>query len=286
MRKFWLKSGGTEKSLQSDELFFYAPAGLGFSTEREYFSVENGFWTVGDEKDTQVEISGTLVFRKNPYTAYREFVDFVAQAKQLELVYCPCGAEKYYLDVCIDMMEKSELQVGVLEIPVQIHGISPWHTQNQMKIVTEHREKNDIKRYGYRYPCRYTLTGTPGKTEFLVRGHFDGSLELTAPGPLTAPVFTVRNKATKEVCGLLDLSSVSIAAGETLHYSTLANRAGIWKTDANGIKTDIIDAAELTPGVPLFMHIPPNTTVTAELAAGNASDTSFSLTVYEYWKTR
>lgn len=286
MRKFWLKDGGTEYSLQSDKLFFYAPTGLGISTEREYLSVENGFWIASGEKEAQVEIAGTLIFRKDPYKTYQEIADFIGNATCLELVYCPYGTEKYYLDISIDMMEKSELRIGVLEVPVQIHGISPWHTRNQMKIVTEQNVKNDIKRYGYRYPCRYTLTGTPGKTEFFVSGQFGGRIELKAPGPLTAPVFTVKDKATKEVYGLLDLSSISIARGETLYYSTLVDNAGIWKMDANEEKTDLTDAAELNPGIPLFMVIPSNRTVTAELAAGNASDTSFSLTVYEYWKTR
>lgn len=286
MRKFWLKDGGTEHSMQSDELFFYAPTGLGFSTERDYSPVDDGFWAPTGGNAGQKEIAGTLVFRKNAYQKYREIVDFVTQAKALQIVYCPFGTQKYYMDVCMDLMEKSEISIGVLEVPVQIRGTSPWRSSNQMHIVSTGHSGGNIKRYGYRYPYHYSLTGVSGTAKFRIAGHFDGSIELRAAGPLTAPTFSVKNADTEEEYGWVDLSSISIAKDETLHYSSLVNNAGIWKTSGEEGKTDLIDSVELVPGIPLFMRIPTETWVIAELVSESSADTAFDLTVYEYWKTR
>lgn len=285
MRKFWLKDGGTEHSLQSDELFFYAPAGLGLSMDRQYENVEDGFWAVTSGQTGQAEVTGTLVFRKNAYEKYREIADFIAGADALQLVYCPYGAQKYYMDICVDMMEKSEIAVGVLEVPVQIHGTSPWRLSSQMRVISSEEAETGVKRYGYSYPHHYSLTGIPGRVKFKIAGHFAGGVELNVRGPLTAPVFTVKNADTGEVCGKVDLSSASIAADETLRYSSLANSAGIWK-EKGTVKTDMVDSAELIAGQPLFMRIPVDTWLIAELSSENSADTVFEMTVHEYWRTR
>ncbi len=285
MRKFWLKDGGTEHSLQSEELFFYAPEGLGFAVGREYDDVENGFFAAGDGRMAQVEITGTLVFLKNAYEKYREIADFIVRAEHLQIVYCPYGTQKYYMDAHIDLMDKSEMRVGVLEAPIRICGLSPWRSKNQMRVVSSTETGTGIKRYGYRYPHRYNLTGSSGMARFQIAGHFEGGVEMRASGPLSAPVFTVKNADTGELYGKVDLSSASIGANEILQYSSLVNNAGIWR-EQNGRRNDLIDSVELIAGIPLFMRIPVDTWVVAELTSENGMDTAFEMTIHEYWKTR
>lgn len=285
MRKFWLKDGGIEHSLQSDALFFYAPAGLGFSVERQYDAVEDGFWAATDGQTGQTEITGTLVFRKDAYKKYREIADFVSTATALQFVYCPYGNQRYYMDACVDLMEKSEKNIGVLEVPVQIRGTSPWRSSSQLRVVSSGGDGKVMKRYGYRYPYQYSLTGIPGTVRFKIAGHFAGGIEMHAQGPLSAPVFTIRDANTQKVYGRVDLSSASVTADEVLRYSSLVNGAGIWK-ESRGVKTDLTDAAELIAGTPLFMRIPVDTWVVAELTSENGLNTAFEMTIHEYWNTR
>ena len=288
MRKFWFENEYGERiSLQSDALFLYLPAGLGFAENREYGQADYGFHEVTDEVFSPAQVSGTLVFKKEPYAAYRKTADWLACAEGLRLVYVPYGRDEYYMDVQVDVLDKSELTgTGWLEAPIKMTGLTPWYARLPLAFTFTEAPENDYKRYPFGYAYQYTVSGKPGEIDIgALDGHFDGGVGLYAAGPLVSPVLTLKNTETGEVYGKLDLSGVTIEEGEQLVYSSRVRGAGVWR-QKEGKKTDLVDKAELYAGIPVYMRAPVGVPLTAVLDVENTIGTRSTLYIDKYWKTR
>ena len=286
-RKFWLVNEyGEQKCLTDDNLSFSEPEGLGLSELREYEQTEPGFFEITDDKTEQPLPAGKLVFKQNAYEQYRDFMDWIANAKELKFMYRPYGTVDYFMDVKLDLADKRELNgVRWLEVDMKIAGLTPWYSRNRLVFEFTEVPEENFKQYEYIYPYRYGVSGTPGSLDFRIRGHYPGGVSLYAQGPIAAPVLTLTNTDTKEVYGMLDLSAITINEDEQLIYSSRVRSCGVWR-QKNGELTDLMDQVELYAGVPIFMRAPTNTPLTATLSVENIITTQSTLYVDEYWKTR
>lgn len=263
-------------------------SGLGMAMNRQYESVEPGFFIGTSEEENQMSVTGTLVFRRNNvYTQYMEITDWLICAESLRLVYAPEGEDgtEYYRDIEISSIDKSEKKLSQwLECPVTISPLTPWYDRYRMTIEISPQAGN-YKRYEYRYDYRYAASAVPNSADFEISGHYNGDIEMEAQGPLLAPVFTIENSNTGKVYGKVDLETSAIGSDETLYYSSRRLQPGIWKS-VDGEKVDILDMVELYADVPAFIRVPPNTPLTATISVSSPLITTAAIHVYRYYRTR
>ncbi len=289
MRKFYLENElGERISLNNPKgIWLNGPAGQGFAFERTFGPVGSGFFAVLEEEEAQAATTGTMIFsRTEPYKMYLDFTDWLAKAKTLMLVYCPYGADEFYRDVLIDIVEKDELtHTGTLECPVTLSALTPWYNQSRFSFDFSNLPPENFKRYDYRYPYRYGTSNSSNGVDFKIGGHYPGEVILTAAGPLIAPVLTLLSAGTNEILGQMNLASISINEGESLLYSSRVRDPGVWRV-IDGEYVDLIDSLELSPDIDSFIRVPPNVPVTATFAVVGLLEARATMAVYTYWRTR
>lgn len=271
-RKFYLVDNiGRERSLQSDIEFMWEPSGLGFAENREYAQVEYGFFIESSKDFEQPEISGTLVFwskTQEPYQTYHEFVDWVQGAQDMQLKYVPYPGRELYMDVSLDGLERTEKTLyGTLECPVVFHGTSPYHKKNPLTFLFQTDSTVNPMRFTFKFPFKFSDSGAGDAQVFTPQGHFPAAMELTVNGPCSNIYFKAEDNATGELIGALDLSGVSVAAGDRIYYSSRPNADGVWKVSGN-TRTDLVES--LNENVANFFALPAGKEVRATLAADTA----------------
>ncbi|MEG1859768.1 MAG: hypothetical protein RR193_05425 [Christensenellaceae bacterium] len=300
MRRFYLeneygqrismqKDNENRTMLQQDAPFLSAVSGFGVNEEREYEETKYGFFAATKEVFTQPQISGVFLFRPlEPYAKYRNVTDWMIAAEKLKLVYIPYGKTEYCMDVKIDAIEKSEIaQWGALEVPIKLSGMTPWYYRNPLNIIITKPTGAGMKRYSYRYTYIYSAMSRPGAIEIdPIDGHFPAELDFEIAGPLSAPLFTVENTQTKEIYGKLDLSAVTINAGEKLKYSSREIEAGVWRILADGSSESLTDYVELSVGMQTYFQIPVGKPITLTLSTQSAIEAAAYVCIYRYFKTR
>ncbi len=246
MRKFVLiNDSGEHKSLLED-VFLYAPSGLGFQNENEY-SEKNGFFIKTVDKTAQVPIQGTLIFRNaEKYAQYRDFFDWVLNTKKLTLGYAP-DATYYLIDVDVLSVEKSEITPdNLLEVPITFAPTTPWYSTLPYEVTIQGKITGNIKRYNYRYNYVYSSQTKPAEVSFLLDSQMPGDMEIDLIGPISAPVISAYSGG--ELIGRVDLSESSVTAGETLLFSSRGNDSRVVKITPSGV-VDIVNELQLAAGV-------------------------------------
>lgn len=148
-RQIWLvNSNNTMFDLAGDpstcKVFLNGPRGLGFDTELSMVRFGNANYTVTSVTKFP-SISGTLIFHKDPYETYKEFMDFI-NVGGLKMYYQPYDHE-YYMDVDITKVDKSELdRYGVLRCSITIAPLSFWKDRDFVITdrIVESRGSNNI----------------------------------------------------------------------------------------------------------------------------------------------
>lgn len=285
MRKFYLIDGvGRERSLQSDIEFLWEPSGLGFTESKKYSQVEYGFFVESSDDIKQPEVAGTIVFKKDPYKTYHEFLDWVHGANDLQLKYVPYPGRELYMDVNIDGIELAEkTQYGVLECPVVFRGTSPYHKKNPLTFLFKTEPVTNPMRFTFQFPFQFSDSGAGDAQIITPMGHFPAAMELTINGPVSRIYFKCEDAETGEVIGVLDLSGVSVAAGDHIYYSSRPNADGVWKISGN-TKTDLVEFLNMNEKN--FFTLPVGRQVKATLTADTAEgvEVTHVLQVHEYFK--
>jgi hypothetical protein len=288
LRKFYLvDEAGRERSLQSDIEFLWEPSGLGFAESREYAQVEYGFFAESSKDFEQPEISGTLVFwpkAQEPYKTYHEFVDWVQRAQDLQLKYVPYTGRELYMDVNLDGIERAEKTLyRTLECPITFRGTSPYHKKNPLTFLFRTEESINPMRFTFKFPFKFSDSGAGDAQVFTPQGHFPAAMELYINGPVSNIYYKVEDNATGELIGALDLSGVSVAAGDHIYYSSRPNADGVWKVSGN-TRTDLVES--LNENVANFFTLPVGKEVRATLTADTTEGAEIThvLHVHEYFK--
>ena len=283
MRRFVLiNDPGEHKSLLED-VFLYAPSGLGFQNDNEY-SEKDGFFIKTADKAAQVGVQGTLIFRDmNKYTQYHDFFDWILNTKKLTLGYAP-DATYYFVDVDILSVEKSEITPdNLLEVPITFAPTTPWYSTLPYEVAIQGRITGNIKRYNYRYDYVYSSQTKPAEVSFVLDSQMPGDMEIDLIGPISAPVISAYDQAG-DLIGRVDLSESSVVTGETLSFSSRGNDSHVVKITPTGT-VDIINELQLTAGVSTFFKIPAKTEVRLTLSAADLTDAKAFLKIYRYYRT-
>lgn len=288
MRQFYLiNADGQKYNLINDmtRAFLWQPSGLGFQYDKDYME-SDGFFFEMNSAVSQTAKTGTLVFFKDPYTQYKAFMDYVSSSEGLRLAYSPKGNTWYYVDIDIEYVEKSEiLENGTLQCSISMLPKTPMYLPYELNIDLSGDLGSSIKQYGgvnyaYKYDYTYSNTAVAGEIEFEIPAQMDSGLEITIYGAISSPVMEFY--ASGEKIGEIDLSSISVLAGDYVKYSSIPTSAGIYQS-VSGVVDDITEQIGLNADYPSFFLLPPNQTIKAVLQADVLTGTSASIKVYEYF---
>lgn len=288
MRQFYLiNADGQKYNLINDmtRAFLWQPSGLGFQYDKDYME-SDGFFFEMNSAVSQTAKTGVLVFFKDPYTQYKAFMDYVSSSEGLRLAYSPKGNTWYYVDIDIEYVEKSEiLENGTLQCSISMLPKTPMYLPYELNIDLSGDLGSSIKQYGgvnyaYKYDYTYSNTAVAGEIEFEIPAQMDSGLEITIYGAISSPVMEFY--ASGEKIGEIDLSSISVLAGDYVKYSSIPTSAGIYQS-VSGVVDDITEQIGLNADYPSFFLLPPNQTIKAVLQADVLTGTSASIKVYEYF---
>lgn len=292
MRQFYLiNADGQKYNLINDNTtaFLWQPDGLGFQYDKDYMESE-GFFFEMNSAVTQVPKTGILLFYgSDPYGEYKTFMDYVYSSEGLRLAYCPKNTW-YYVDIDIEFVEKSELQEdGTLQCAISMLPKTPIYLPYELNIDLSGDLGSSIKQYSwdntpsdyvYKYDYTYSNTAVAGEIEFEIPAQMDSGLEITIYGAISSPVMEFYANGSK--IGEIDLSSISILAGDYVKYSSVPTSAGVYQS-VSGVIDDITEQIGLNADYPSFFLLPPNQTIKAVLQADILTGTSASIKVYEYF---
>lgn len=288
MRQFYLiNADGQKYNLINDmtRAFLWQPSGLGFQYDKEYME-SDGFFFEMNSAVSQTAKTGVLVFFKDPYTQYKAFMDYISSSEGLRLAYSPKGNTWYYVDIDIEYVEKSEIEEnGTLQCSISMLPKTPMYLPYELNIDLSGDLGTSIKQYGgvnyaYKYDYTYSNTAVAGEIEFEIPAQMDSGLEITIYGAISSPVMEFYASGSK--IGEIDLSSISVLAGDYVKYSSVPTSAGIYQS-VSGVVDDITEQIGLNADYPSFFLLPPNQTIKAILQADVLTGTSASIKVYEYF---
>ena len=289
IRKLYLQNAAGQRWGLNGDRGVYASnlAGFGLTLSPNFADLGRGFFVpVSDEAAPQAAIPFTLTFIRNPYLTYPSFVNWLAAAGTVTIVYNPTGGAEYYRDVTVNFLQKGELTaVGWLEVPCSYLPLTPWYLPTPATIDMESTGIDESKRYDYWYTedFRYGMDSSASMSVTVSgAGHVPGALDLYFIGAITNP----RIRLTGDVSGkTFGICSVETVLGDTdvLKYSSRYENSYVKKINAAGEETDLLDALDLSLNP--FFHLPVSEPCTIVLEADGPFTGQAELLVYYYYRS-
>lgn len=155
MRKFYfLNSSGERWPLQGEKgVYLTDPTGLGVTLAQTYADLQNGFFVgVSSANEPQSAPHATLLFVRPAYAAYRQLINWLAAAGDLELVYCPYGTEEFHRRVDVQAISKGELdEHAFLACELSLLARSPWFKAAATRLDLASQSADESLRYDIVY---------------------------------------------------------------------------------------------------------------------------------------
>lgn len=289
MRKFYFSDASGERwPLQGEKgVYFSAPSGLGVSLAPSYADLQRGFFLpVATAAEPQGVPHATLVFVRPAYPTYRQLVNWLAAAEELELIYCPYGAEEFHRRVDVQALTKGELDKNAfLSCELSLLARSPWYKAAAVHLDLASQTTDESLRYDITYTddliygddVTSDLSGT-----LYPEGHIPAALSVTFYGGAVSPVISLTGDVTGRLYGACRIDD-TVAAGETLLFSSDYLDSYVRKRTAQGATVDLLDKIDLDgepfPRLPLTE--PCTLSISAEAAISGAADVA----VYYYYRS-
>ena len=168
---------------------FTEPHGFGIDYSGEYLKVGN-FWTPNNRELKQPSPSGKIVFAKNQYTVFQQFINFLNAASQLVLVYQPARTEtEYFAEIDVVSIQKGGYNKGnVFVVPVQFACKSLFYTEEKFEYQIQKAEKE--VRWDFRWETQFNDQNRV-YFNFNNDGHVESPFTLSFTGFCTNPAITV-----------------------------------------------------------------------------------------------
>lgn len=289
MRKFYfLNAAGERWPLQGEKgVYLTDPTGLGVTLAQTYADLQNGFFIgVSSANEPQSALHAALVFVRPAYPTYRQLINWLAAAENLELIYCPYGTEEFHRRVDVQAVTKSELNKNAfLSCELSLLARSPWFKAAATRLDLESQTVDESMRYDIEYTddliygedATSSLSGTLHPD-----GHVPAAISVTFYGGAVDPVISLTGQLTGKLYGACRISD-TIAAGETLLFSTDYLDSHIYKLSAEGVKADLLAKIDLS-GDPFF-RLPLSEPCTLSIAAQAAISGAADVEVFYYYRS-
>lgn len=289
IRKLYFKNAVGERWGLNGDRGVYASglSGFGVTLSPNFADLGRGFFApVSDEAEPQATIPFTLTFIGAPYSTYESFVNWLAAAGTVTLIYNPTGTREYFRDVTISFLQKGELNpVGWLEVPCSYLALTPWYMPTPTSLNLESTGADESKRYDYFYTDDL-LYGTDSSaslsTTIVGAGHTPGSLVLRFYGAITNPRIRLTGDVTGKTFGICSIGTI-MEDHDILEFSTRYENSFVKKISPGGIETDLLDALDLSTQP--FFHIPVNEPCTFSIEADAPFTGLADLLIYYYYRS-
>ena len=289
IRRLYLQNEKGERRGFNGEGGVYATnlAGFGFSLEPKFSDLGRGFFpTVSSNAEPQNTLAFTIVMTRNPYTTYYPFVNWLAAAEKLTMVYDPTGTQEYFRDVSVGFLQKGELtQMGWLELLSSFDCLTPWYRPLPTALNISNNNTEDIKCYDYAYTSelRYGSENPASlQAQIVGTGHIPGALTVIVRGGMTNPQLRLVGNLTGKTYGVCSLSVV-LEETDALMFSSLYENSYVKKRSADGTETDLLDVLDLSREP--FFHIPVNEPCTLSIEADGAFAGRAEMQIYYYYRS-
>lgn len=289
VRKFYLQNAAGDRIglLGESGAYLTVPEGLGYELDPPWADLGRGFFQPLDETyEPQGGIAGELVFIPPAYANYRSFVNWLASAGSLLLIYCPFGDQEFQRVVSVEYLQKGELdKTKLLHCPVSFKALSPWRLPTPTEIsMVSHSASGVRPSYPGRYSGRYGLDrdGTMA-AKIPAIGHIPGSVLLRIRGAIVNPVIRLAGADSGTLFGLCRLTGASLGASDVLELSTAWDDSYIRKIAADGETTDLLPWLDIS-GEPFF-HVPTTEATVLTVKSDGTFAGSAELLVYSYYRT-
>lgn len=289
IRKLYLQNArGSRWGLNGDRgVYAHSLAGFGFTLSPNFADLSRGFFIpVDDQAEPQNTIPFTIAFTRNAYETYQSFVNWLASAGKVTLIYNPTGRQEYCRDVIVNFLQKGEKNVvGWLEIPASFFCSTPWYMPSPTTLDLGSAGEDESKRYDYEYveDLIYGDDSTASLSGVIIgSGHIPGAIELTYHGAITNPRIRLAGKISGKTYGICSVSTV-LQTGDTLKFSSRYEESFIKKISASGVETDLLDVLDLSTSP--FFHIPVDEPCDISLEADAAFTGSADLLIFYYYRS-
>ena len=289
IRKLYFKNAAGEHWGLNGDRGVYASglSGFGVTLSPNFADLGRGFFVpVSDEAEPQATIPFTLTFTRTPYSTYESFVNWLAAAGTVTLIYNPTGAREYFRDVTISFLQKGELNpVGWLEVPCSYLALTPWYMPTPTSLNLESTGTDKSKRYDYSYTedlCYGTDSSASLSTTIVGTGHTPGSLVLRFYGAITNPRIRLTGDVTGKTFGICSVDAI-MEDHDILEFSTRYENSYVKRIAPGGIETDLLDALDLSTQP--FFHIPVNEPCTISIEADAPFTGLADLLIYYYYRS-
>ena len=288
MRKFYFANAAGERwPLQGEKgVFLTDPTGLGVTLAQTYADLQNGFFVGVGVSEPQSAPHATLLFTRPAYSAYRQLINWLAAAGDLEMIYCPYGAEEFHRRVDVQAISKGELdEHQFLQSELSLLARSPWFKASATHFDLASQITDESMRYefcytdGLIYGDDFTsaLSGT-----LYPDGHIPAAISVTFYGGAPSPTISLTGQLTGRLYGACRISD-TLTSGETLLFSSGYFDSYVRKISANGSKADLLAKIELD-GEPFF-RLPLTEPCTLSIAAQAAINGSADVQVFYYFRS-
>ena len=234
MRQFTLKNAiGEVYRLNSSDNFFHDPEGLGFQRDTTFKKIGSRYELLKDGF-SQNPVRGSIMFKStNTVSAYKSYLKFshFLQEIPLTIVYRIPGGE--FLMECIPgTIDKTEINSAFgMDVGIELIPISMWF--NEIHRATSGGYTQDNVTWSVvsvnsdsliESPCHIWASVPQGQTLTEVEWRYFHN-----PADTHGDDYDINGV----------LSDITLGSGDTLHIRTDTNPYRIYKTDSNGVETDL-----------------------------------------------
>lgn len=132
---------------------FTAPSGFGIEYSSKYLQVGD-LWLPNSRQLKQPTPSGKIVFPKNMYSVFQDFVNFLNSAKELILVYQPSGLDtEYFAEIDLVKIDKGGYNRSQFVVPIKFVCKSLFYTEEKFEYRIERAPRE--MRWDFRWETRF-----------------------------------------------------------------------------------------------------------------------------------
>lgn len=257
--------------------FLVSPANLGYSYETDFVRLGYNF-IENNRKIQQKNPSGIAYFKS--YDKCKKFIDYIESSSELKWIYIvpySLGEKKYYRDVVIVKLDKTEKIGKWLACPVEFSGLSLWYEENTI-IYTIEKLTNEI-RWDFRWDSRFTDYDSRN-LHYINEGHVEAPIYVEMDGHLVNPKIELYVKG--ELYQTVKVTT-EIAEYEKFLYDTRENQFFIGKQNTDGTRVSLFSLDYIDFYNDNVIRLPKNKSCEIKLTADNEV-LNAKLTIYPRYK--
>ena len=257
--------------------FLVSPANLGYSYETDFVRLGYNF-IENNRKIQQKNPSGIAYFKS--YDKCKKFIDYIESSSELKWIYIvpySLGEKKYYRDVVIVKLDKTEKIGKWLACPVEFSGLSLWYEENTI-IYTIEKLTNEI-RWDFRWDSRFTDYDSRN-LHYINTGHVEAPIYVEMDGHLVNPKIELYVEG--ELYQTVKVTT-EIAEYEKFLYDTRENQFFIGKQNTDGTRVSLFSLDYIDFYNDNVIRLPKNKSCEIKLTADNEV-LNAKLTIYPRYK--